>query len=132
MGDMFVNKTLCMKPKTIEEYIYAAPAEVQEKLWQLHETIRAAAPGAIENLKWSMPAYSYQKILVTWAVFKKHIGFYPMPTAIKTFVKDLTKFKTAEGSVQFPLDKPLPISLIKKIVKFRVKESKEGTIKWRS
>ena len=121
-----------MKPKTIEEYIYSAPAEVQERLWQLHKTIMAAAPGATEALKWSMPAYSYQKILVTFAVFKKHIGFYPMPSAIKAFAKDLKNFKTAEGSVQFPLDKPLPLSLIKKIVRFRVKESKEGTIKWRS
>ena len=121
-----------MKPKTIEEYIYSAPAEVQEKLWKLHESIRVAAPGAIEGLKWSMPAYSYQKILVTFAVFKKHIGFYPMPSAIKAFKKDLTKYKTAGGSIQFPFDKPLPLPLIKKIVKFRVKESKDGTIKWRS
>ena len=121
-----------MKPKTIEEYIGSAPAEVQERLWQLHETIRAAAPGASEALKWSMPAYSYQKILVTFAVFKKHIGFYPMPSAIKSFAKELKNFRTAEGSVQFPLEKPLPISLIKKIVRFRVKESKDGTIKWRS
>ena len=121
-----------MKPKTIEEYIGSAPVEVQERLWQLHKAIQTAAPGAAEALKWSMPAYSYQKILVTFAVCKKHIGFYPMPTAIKAFAKELKNFKTAEGSVQFPLEKPLPISLIKKIVKFRVKESKEGTIKWRS
>lgn len=121
-----------MKPKTIEEYIYASPAEVQEKLWKLHECIRVATSGATEGLKWSMPAYSYQKILVTFAVFKKHIGFYPMPSAIKAFAKVLTKYKTAEGSVQFPLDKPLPLPLIKKIVRFRIKENKEGTIKWRS
>ena len=121
-----------MKPKTIEEYIYSAPAEVQERLWMLHECIRTAAPGATEALKWSMPAYSYQKILVTFAVFKKHIGFYPMPSAIKAFTKELTKYKTAEGSVQFPHDKPLPLTLINKIVRFRVKESNEGTIKWRS
>ena len=121
-----------MKPKTIEEYIDTAPVETQEKLWLLHECIRSAAPGATEELKWSMPAYSYQKILVTFAVFKKHIGFYPMPSAVKAFKKDLTNYKTAEGSIQFPLDKPLPLSLIKKIVKFRVKESKQGTIKWRS
>src|SRR4026209_2143394 len=105
-----------MKPKTIEEYIDAAPIEVREKLWQLHEAIKTAAPGATEALKWRMPAYSYQKILVTFAVFKKHIGFYPMPSAIKAFAKDLKDLKTAEGSVQFPLDKPLPIALIKKIV----------------
>jgi len=121
-----------MKPKTIEEYIYAAPAEVQGRLWKLHESIRTAAAGAVEGLKWSMPAYSYQKILVTFAVFKKHTGFYPMPSAIKAFEKELGKYKTAEGSVQFPHDKPLPLPLIKKIVKFRVKESKEGIIKWRS
>ena len=121
-----------MKPKTTEEYIYSAQPEVQEKLWELHKCIRTAAPGAKEELKWRMPAYSYQKILVTFAVFKKHIGFYPMPSAIKAFAKELAEYKTAEGSVQFPLDKPLPLSLIKKIVKFRVKESKEGIIKWRS
>lgn len=120
-----------IKPDTIEEYINAAPAPVQEKLLQLHNCIRAAAPGATEGLKWNMPAYSYQKILVTFAVFKNHIGFYPMPSAIKAFAKDIAKFKTASGSVQFPLDKPLPIPLIRKIVKFRVKESKEGIIKWR-
>lgn len=121
-----------LKPTSIEEYIEAAPAEVQEKLYQLHECIRAAAPGAVEGLKWRMPAYSYQKILVTFAVFKNHIGFYPMPSVIKAFAKELAKYKTAEGSVQFPHDKPLPLPLITKIVKFRVKESKEGTIKWRS
>lgn len=121
-----------MKPTTIEEYINTAPSDLRDRLWKLHECIRSAAPGAIESLKWSMPAYSYQKILVTFAVFKKHIGFYPMPSAIKAFKKDLTKYKTAEGSVQFPLDKPLPLPLIKKIVRFRVKESKEGVIKWKS
>ena len=121
-----------MKPKTIEDYINSAPAEVQEKLWRLHECIRTAAPGATEGLKWSMPAYSYLKILVTFAVFKNHIGFYPMPSAIKAFTKELSKYKTAEGSIQFLHDKPLPLALIKKIVRFRVKESKEGTLKWRS
>lgn len=121
-----------MKPKTIEEYIYSAPAEVQERIWKLHECIRSAAPGAKEELKWRMPAYSYLKILVTFAVFKKHIGFYPMPSAIEAFAKELAKYKTAKGSVQFPHDQPLPIPLIRKIVRFRVKESKEGTIKWKS
>ena len=120
-----------IKPTTIEEYIDAAPPELQKRLWQLHETIRTAAPGATESLKWRMPAYSYQKILVTFAVFKNHTGFYPMPSAIKAFAKDLKKYNTARGSVQFPHDKPLPLPLIKKIVKFRVKESKEGTIKWK-
>ena len=121
-----------LKPTTIEEYIYAAPETVQEKLLQLHECIRAAAPGATESLKWRMPAYSYQKILVTFAVFKNHIGFYPMPSAIEAFAKDLTKYKTAQGSIQFPLEQPLPLPLIRKIVLFRVKESNDDVIKWRS
>src|SRR5690348_6111630 len=121
-----------LKPITIEEYINAAPADVQEKLWQLHECIRKAAPGATEDIKWRMPAYSYQKILVTFALFKNHIGFYPMPSAMEKFSKELNKYKTGEGSVQFPLDKPLPLPLIRKIVKFRVKEAEAGTIQWRS
>jgi uncharacterized protein YdhG (YjbR/CyaY superfamily) len=121
-----------IQPASIEEYINAAPAEVQDKLHQLHACIRKAAPGAEENLKWGMPAYSYEKILVTFAVFKHHIGFYPMPSAIKAFAKELTNYKTAKGSIQIKLDKPLPLSLITKIVKFRVKESKAGTITWRS
>ena len=121
-----------IKPTSIEEYINAAPAVVQDRLWQLHITILAAAPGAVEGLKWGMPAYSYQKILVTFAVFKNHIGFYPMESAMKAFAKNLAKYKTAAGSVQFPLDTKLPLSLVSKITKFRVKESKSGEIKWRS
>jgi uncharacterized protein YdhG (YjbR/CyaY superfamily) len=124
--------TIKLKPTTIREYINAAPAELREKLIQLHECIRAAAPGAEESLKWGMPAYSYQKILVTFALFKRHIGFYPMPSAIKAFAKEIAKYNTAKGSIQFPLDKPLPLTLIKKIIRFRVKESKEDVIKWRS
>ncbi len=120
------------KPATIEEYINAAPEEVQEKLRQMHACIRAAAPGAAEGLKWSMPAYSYQRIVVTYAVFKHHIGFYPTPSAVKAFAKSLTKYKTAEGSIQFPLDRPLPLSLISKITKFRVQESLSGDAKWRT
>lgn len=121
-----------MKPKTIGEYIYSASPEVQERLWRLHEAIKAAAPGATETLKWSMPAYSYQKILVSFAICKNHIGFYPMESAVKAFAKGLAKYHTTAGSVQFPLDQPLPLALIKKIIRFRVKESKDGTIKWRS
>lgn len=120
-----------IKPTSIEEYIDAAPAGSQDRLAKLHKTICGAAPGAEEGLKWNMPAYSYQKILVTFAVFKNHIGFYPMPSAIKAFAIELKDYKTAEGSVQFPHDKPLPLPLIRKIIKFRVKESKEGVIRWR-
>jgi len=124
--------TAKLKPTSIEEYIDAADPALQERLHKLHQAIRKAAPGAEEGLKWRMPAYSYQKILVTFAVFKNHIGFYPMPSAIKAFAKEIKGYKSADGSVQFQHDKPLPLPLITRIVKFRVKESKEGTITWRS
>ena len=120
------------KPTTIEEYIDASPIESRDRLRQMHQCVRESAAGATESLKWGMPAYSHQKILVTYALCKLHIGFYPMPSAIKAFSKDLRKYMTAEGSVQFPHDQKLPLALIRKIVKFRVKESKDGTIKWRS
>ncbi|QEC66802.1 DUF1801 domain-containing protein [Panacibacter ginsenosidivorans] len=125
---MFSKKS---KPATIEAYIDGTPEDVQDKLHELHKCIRKAAPGASEGLKWGMPAYSYKRILVTFAVFKKHIGFYPTPSAVKAFAKELEHYKTAEGSVQFPLDKKLPLSLITKMVKFRVQESLTGDAKWK-
>lgn len=121
-----------LKPTNIQEYINAAPVAVQEKLLQLHNCILAAAPGAKEGLKWGMPAYSYQKILVTFAAFKHHIGFYPMQSAVEAFTQSLAEYKTARGSIQFPLDQPLPLPLIRKIKRFRVKERAAGVIKWRS
>jgi len=119
------------RPETIEEYINAAPKETQPKLREMLVCIRAAAPGSTEGLKWGMPAFSYHRILVTFAVFKNHIGFYPTPSAVKKFQKELEGYKTAEGSIQFPLDKPLPLSLIRKITMFRVRESLDGDVKWK-
>ena len=120
------------KPTTVTEYINAAPKEARQKLREMRTAIRAAAPGAVESLKWSMPAYSYRRILVTFAGFKHHIGFYPTPSAVKAFAKQLSGFKTAEGSIQFPLDKPLPLDLIRKITAFRVRESVEEDKKWKT
>jgi uncharacterized protein YdhG (YjbR/CyaY superfamily) len=94
--------------------------------------IRKAAPDAKEEIKWSMPAYSYSRILVIFGGFKNHIGLFPTPSAIKKFKKEISKFKTSRGTIQFPLEKPLPLSLIKKIVAFRVRESIEEDKKWRS
>ena len=126
---MILAKT---RPKTIDEYIQAAPKEAQKKLREMHACIRAAAPGAKEGLKWGMPAFSYRRILVTFAGFKNHIGFYPTPSAVTAFAKELSKFSTAKGSIQFPLEKPLPLSLVRKITAFRVKESVEQDKKWRT
>jgi uncharacterized protein YdhG (YjbR/CyaY superfamily) len=120
------------RPKDITEYIAAAPKEAQKKLWEMHACIRKAAPGATEGLKWGMPAFSYQRILVTFAAHKTHIGFYPTPSAVSAFAKDLSKFTTAKGSIQFPLEKPLPLPLIRKITAFRVRESIEQDKKWKT
>jgi uncharacterized protein YdhG (YjbR/CyaY superfamily) len=94
--------------------------------------IRAAAPGAEESLKWGMPAYSYQRILVTFAGFKHHIGFYPTPSAVRAFAKELSNYATAKGSIQFPLEKPLPLPLIRRITAYRVRESVERDKKWKT
>lgn len=78
-----------------------------------------------------MPAFSYQRILVTFAGFKHHVGFYPTSSAVRAFAPDLAKYVTASGSIQFPLDKPLPLALIRKITEFRVRECLEKNGKWR-
>jgi len=121
-----------VRPKDITEYISAAPKEAQKKLREIHACIRRAAPGATESLKWGMPAFSYRRILVTFAAHKNHIGFYPTPSAVSAFAKELSKFVTARGSIQFPLEKPLPLPLIRKITAFRVRESIEQDGKWRT
>ena len=120
------------RPKTITEYINAAPKEAQKKLREMRACIRASAPGAKESLKWGMPAFSYRRILVTFAAFKHHIGFYPTPSAVRAFANELSKFATAKGSIQFPLEKPLPLPLIRKITAFRVRESIEEDGKWKT
>jgi uncharacterized protein YdhG (YjbR/CyaY superfamily) len=120
------------RPESINEYINAAPKEARKKLREMRACIRAAAPGARESLKWGMPAFSYRRILVTFAAFKHHIGFYPTPSAVKAFANDLSKFATVKASIQFPLEKPLPLALIRKITAFRVRESIEKDGKWRT
>lgn len=118
------------KPITVSEYIGAAPKEVQKKLREMRAVLKKAAPKAEESLKWSMPAFSYDRILFTYAGFKHHLGFYPTPSAVRAFKKELKGCKTAKGSIQFPLEKPLPTALITKIAKFRVKELKEKDVRW--
>src|SRR3979411_2023050 len=120
------------RPTRITEYINAAPKEERAKLREMRGWIGASAPGAEQGLKWGMPAFSYRRILVTFAAFKHHVGFYPTPSAVRAFAKDLKKFATAKGTIQFPLDKPLPLSLIRKITTFRVRESIEQDKKWRT
>jgi uncharacterized protein YdhG (YjbR/CyaY superfamily) len=120
------------RPETVTEYINAAPKEAQEKLREMLACIREAAPGASESLKWGKPAFSYQRILVIFAGFKHHIGFYPTPSAMKAFAKEFAEFTRASSSVQFPLDKRLLRALIRRITAFRVRESIEEDGKWRT
>lgn len=111
------------KPTTIDEYIVGCPKDVQEKLQELRATIRKAAPDAEETLSYQMPTFKLNGNLVYFAAFKNHIGFYPIPTGIEAFKTELSVYKQGKGSVQFPLDKPLPLKLVTRIVKFRVKEN---------
>ena len=108
---------------SIDEYIATFPAEIQKILEEIRATIKAAAPEAEEKISYQMPTFFLNCNLVHFAAFKKHIGFYPVPTGIEKFKKELSAYEGAKGSVQFPLDKPMPYALITKIVKFRVKEN---------
>lgn len=118
------------KPGTVEEYIAQAPEAVREKLEEMRACLQAVTPGATESLKWGIPAFSYERILFTYAGFKRHIGFYPTPDAVVAFEKELAGYKTAKGSIQFPLEKALPLALIRKIARFRVKEVRERDARW--
>jgi uncharacterized protein YdhG (YjbR/CyaY superfamily) len=111
------------RPRNVAEYILAAAKEARPKLRELRKCVRAAAPGAVESIKWGMPSYSYKRILVIFAAFKHHVSFFPGPRAVRRFKKDLTKHKTSRATIQFPLDRSLPIPLIRKITAFQVKES---------
>jgi len=109
--------------KNIDEYIAMFAPEVQSKLNQLRKIILEAAPGAAERISYQMPAFDYFGILVYFAAFKDHIGFYPTPSGMESFSKEFSIYKTGKGSVQFPLEDPLPYNLISDIVKFRVAEN---------
>jgi uncharacterized protein YdhG (YjbR/CyaY superfamily) len=113
-------------PTTIDEYIANFPVEIQSLLNQVRSTIKQAAPDAEESISYGMPAYkAYRKPLVYFAAFKNHIGFYATPTGHAEFAKALSKYKQGKGSVQFPIDQPMPLELIFQIVEFRVNENME-------
>jgi uncharacterized protein YdhG (YjbR/CyaY superfamily) len=109
--------------KTIDEYIVQFSPEVQEILNRIRSVIKEAAPDAQEKISYQMPTFYLYGNLVHFAAFKNHIGFYPAPTGIDAFKDELSGYKGAKGSVQFPIDKPMPYDLISRIVKFRVTEN---------
>ncbi len=110
-------------PETIDEYIAGFPPDVQAILRKIRATIRKAAPGAEEAIKYRMPTFVLHGNLIHFAAFKKHIGLYPTPTGVEQFQRELAQYPTARGSVQFLLDRPIPYGLISRIVKYRVKEN---------
>jgi len=112
-------------PQDIDEYIASFPKDIQEILEKIRITIRKAAPDAEETIKYQLPTFTLKGNLVHFGAFKKHIGFYPTPTGTEEFKNELSVYEGARGSVQFPLDKPIPFDLISKIVEFRVKENLE-------
>lgn len=111
-------------PLSIDNYIATFPLTVQKSLRQIRKTIMAVVPEATEEIKYAMPTYVLDGNLVHFAGYKNHIGFYPGPEGIAHFKKELSVYKSSKGSVQFPLDQPMPLDLISRIVKFRVKTNK--------
>lgn len=110
-------------PKNFEEYAAAFPVTVQKRLREMRAAIKKAAPKAEEKISYSMPAFTLGSMLVYYAAHKNHIGFYPFTTAIAAFKKELARYKTAKGSIQFPHSEPLPLDLISQITAFRVEEN---------
>ncbi len=108
---------------TIDEYIATFPTEMQKILKELRTVIKAAAPKAEEKISYQMPTFALKGNLVHFAVHKNHIGFYPTPSGIQAFERELSVYESSKGAVQFPIDKPLPLKLIARIVKFRVTEN---------
>jgi uncharacterized protein YdhG (YjbR/CyaY superfamily) len=114
-------------PQTIGGYIAACPKQVQKTLRMLRKTVKAAAPDAKERISYQMPAFSQNGILVYFAAFKDHIGFFPTSSGVQAFKRDLSAYDCSKGTIRFPLGKPLPLALISKIVKFRVAENAAKT-----
>ena len=114
--------------KAIDEYIETFPEDVQKILQKLRLTIKKSAPGSVETISYQMPTFKLNgKGLVYFAAFKNHIGFYPIPSGIEAFEKELSPYKQGKGSVQFPIDQPIPYALVRKIVKFRAKQNPAST-----
>lgn len=114
------------KFRTVDQYISVFPKETQVKLQELRKMIQKAAPQAEEVISYNMPAFRLNGMLVYYAGYKAHIGFYPMPSAIIAFKKELAGYTTSKGAIQFPLEKKLPVTLVKNMVKFRMLENEEN------
>lgn len=121
-------KTSTEKITSIDQYIHGFPEQVQTILSELRSSIRLAAPQAIEKISYQMPTFYLNGNLVHFAAFKRHLGFYPAPSGITAFQQELSNYKTSKGAIQFPIDKPLPLKLVERIVEFRVKENSQKKV----
>jgi uncharacterized protein YdhG (YjbR/CyaY superfamily) len=108
--------------ETVDEYIASFPLEKREILKKVRGVVREAAPGAVEKISYGMPSYKLRHTLVYFAIHTSHLGLYPMPSATGAFTEELKPYESGKGSIKFPLDKPIPYDLIKRIVSFRVQE----------
>lgn len=108
---------------SIDEYIATFPDDIQNILQELRAAIKAAAPDATEKISYQMPTFALKGNLVHFAAFKKHIGFYPAPSGIEAFKQELSAYESSKGAVRLPIDQPLPLDLIRRIVQFRVEEN---------
>ena len=124
-----MNITPGTKFKDTDEYISVFPKTTQKILQQVRNTIKKAAPKAAEVISYNMPAFKQNTVLVYFAGYDNHIGFYPTPSALEAFKKEIAVYKSSKGAVQFPLSEPLPLSLITKMVKFRVEQTQEKKAK---
>jgi uncharacterized protein YdhG (YjbR/CyaY superfamily) len=113
-------------PQTIDEYIAGYPPDVQKILKKIRTTIRKAAPKAAETIKYQMPTYTLNGNLVSFGVYKQHIGIYPVPAGTKKFQREIAGYRSAKSTVRLPLDEPIPLDLIGQLVQFRVKENQGG------
>jgi len=109
--------------ETIDDYIASFPKHIQEILEEIRQAIREAAPDAEETISYQMPAFRLNGILVYFAAFKNHIGFYPTSSGVAAFKAELSQYEVSKGTIRFPLGQPVPFNLIKKIVKYRVEEN---------
>ena len=115
------------KPENVDQYISGYPTNIQHHLREIRSTIKKAAPQAQEVIKYDMPAFTLNGNLVYFAAFNNHIGFYPVPAGDKAFEKEIAIYKKSKGALQFPLEEPIPLNLIAKLVKLRVQENLEKT-----
>lgn len=118
------------KPKTIAEYIDAAPKQAQEMLRELHALLKKVAPKATEAIKWGSPVLEEDRILFAFSAYKTHLNFMPTGPALEPFRAELAAYKTGKDTIQFPYDKKLPKALIRKIATFRAQQVREHDAKW--